>query len=64
MAGGTLEKLKEMMGHYSVVMTERYAHLRADLFATKDLETIDLALVARSVDRPPRATGRHPTTRS
>lgn len=27
LAGGSIEKLKEMLGHYSVVMTERYAHL-------------------------------------
>lgn len=33
MAGRSLEELKEILGHYSVVMTERYAHLRPDLFA-------------------------------
>ncbi len=42
--GGSIEKLKEMLGHYSVVMTERYAHLRADLFAARDLGTIELNL--------------------
>ncbi len=28
------------MGHYSVVVTERYAHLRADLFTATDLATL------------------------
>jgi len=31
MSGGRIEKLKELLGHYSVVVTERYAHLRTDL---------------------------------
>jgi integrase len=35
MGGGTLEELKEILGHYSIVMTERYAHLRPDHFAAK-----------------------------
>lgn len=33
LAGGSIEKLSKVLGHYSVVMTERYAHLRTDLFA-------------------------------
>ncbi len=44
--GGTIEKLKEMLGHYSVVVTERYTHLRPDLFAKKDLGTNALDLGA------------------
>ncbi len=44
MAGGSIEKLKEILGHYSVVVTERYAHLRPDLFAERDLETIGVDL--------------------
>jgi integrase len=44
MAGGTIEKLKEVLGHYSIVVTERYAHLRTDLFTAKDLATIPLDL--------------------
>lgn len=44
MNGGSIEKLKEILGHYSVVMTEKYAHLRPDLFAPADLDTIPLTL--------------------
>jgi len=40
MAGASIEKLKEILGHYSVVMTERYAHLRPELFTQPDLATI------------------------
>jgi hypothetical protein len=28
--------LKEMLGHYSVVVTEKYAHLRPELFTAED----------------------------
>jgi integrase len=44
LAGGSIEKLSTMLGHYSVVMTEKYTHLRPDLFAQKDLGTIPLKL--------------------
>ena len=44
LSGGSIEKLKEMLGHYSVVVTERYAHLRPDLFPESDLGTIALDL--------------------
>jgi integrase len=44
MAGGSIEKLKEMLGHYSVVVTERYAHLRPELFTAKDLATVSVDL--------------------
>ena len=37
LAGGTLEKLREAMGHGSVTVTERYAHLRGDVFTAADL---------------------------
>ena len=46
MAGASIEKLKEILGHYSVVMTERYAHLRPDLFPASDLGTIRVDLFA------------------
>ena len=44
LSGGSLEKLKEILGHYSVVMTERYAHLKPELFTPKDLATIPRVL--------------------
>ncbi|HEU4385784.1 MAG TPA: tyrosine-type recombinase/integrase, partial [Anaeromyxobacteraceae bacterium] len=44
LAGGSIEKLSKVLGHYSVVLTERYVHLRPDLFATRDLGTIPLDL--------------------
>lgn len=44
LGGGAIEKLKEILGHYSVVVTERYTHLRPDLFAKKDMGTIALDL--------------------
>lgn len=37
LAGGSIEKLREAMGHSSVTVTERYAHLRGDVFTTADL---------------------------
>jgi integrase len=37
LAGGSIEKLREAMGHSSVVVTERYAHLRGDVFTAADL---------------------------
>lgn len=49
MSGGSIEKLKEMFGHYSVVMTERYAHLRPELFTTADLATIQIELDSKSL---------------
>jgi len=44
LSGGSIEKLKEMLGHYSVILTERYAHLRPDLFPIADLGLIALEL--------------------
>ena len=59
MAGGSIEKLKEILGHYSVVMTERYAHLRPDLFPASDLGTIrvDLSAGGAEVVQPRLKTG-------
>ena len=37
LAGGSIEKLREAMGHSSVMVTERYAHLRGDVFTAADL---------------------------
>ena len=46
MSGGSIEKLKEMLGHYSVVVTERYTHLRTDLFADRDRSAMAIDLRA------------------
>ena len=32
MAGGTLEELQVLLGHASITITQRYSHLRHDLF--------------------------------
>jgi integrase len=42
MAGGSIEKLKEILGHYSVVVTERYAHLKPELFTPAGHHVISL----------------------
>ncbi|BDG04960.1 tyrosine-type recombinase/integrase [Anaeromyxobacter oryzae] len=45
-AGGSIQKLQTILGHFSVRETERYAHLRPDLFPESDLATISLDLRA------------------
>lgn len=57
LAGGSIEKLKEILGHFSITMTERYAHLRTDLFSAKDLETIEIDLrpgTAATIEKAPK----------
>ncbi len=44
MAGGSIEKLKEFLGHYSVVVTERYAHLGPEHFAVADHTRVSVEL--------------------
>lgn len=44
LSGGSLEKLAIVMGHSSVVVTERYAHLRRDLFREEDHQLLDVDL--------------------
>jgi hypothetical protein len=44
-------KLKEILGHSTVQITERYAHLKTDLFGAKDLGTIPLDLRPRSPEK-------------
>jgi hypothetical protein len=46
MDGRAIEKLKEILGHSTVQVTERYAHLKLDLFRPEDL-------VAMAVDLTP-----------
>jgi integrase len=55
MPGRSIEELKEILGHYSVVVTERYAHLRPDLFApgAHQALAIDLTAPQGSVQRLP-----------
>ena len=45
LSGGSLEKLAKVMGHSSVVVTERYAHLRPDLFREEDYARFDVDLL-------------------
>jgi len=40
LTGGSIEKLREAMGHCSVTVTERYAHLRGDVFTAADLARV------------------------
>ena len=56
MAGGSIEKLKEIMGHSSVVVTERYAHLKPELFRGADYEllNVDLACEGQVVQLKPK----------
>ena len=45
LSGGSLEKLASVMGHSSVVVTERYAYLRPDLFRDEDCARFDVDLL-------------------
>jgi len=44
MGGGSIEQLRLILGHSSVTTTERYAHLRTDLFRPSDLQAISVDL--------------------
>ncbi|HLK91516.1 MAG TPA: site-specific integrase [Polyangia bacterium] len=44
MGGGSLGTLREILGHSSVTVTERYAHLRPDLFKPEDLLKLSVGL--------------------
>jgi hypothetical protein len=64
MAGGTIEKLREVLGHSTVLVTERYAHLRADFFSPQDLNRISVDLSAATgkvipLPRPEHESGGH-----
>ncbi|HVT07870.1 MAG TPA: tyrosine-type recombinase/integrase [Polyangia bacterium] len=51
MDGRPIEMLKEILGHSTVQITERYAHLRVDLFRPEDLAamSVDLSPVKAEV---------------
>jgi site-specific recombinase XerD len=42
--GGSIEKLREILGHSTVLVTERYAHLKPELFQEADLLRADVSL--------------------
>ncbi len=42
--GGSIEKLREVLGHSSVRVTERYAHLRGDIFSEADYQLLSVEL--------------------
>jgi len=44
----TLQLEQDGLAWYAVVMTERYAHLRPELFTTADLATIQIELDSKS----------------
>ncbi len=44
MDGRSLAKLRDIMGHSSVLVTERYAHLSRDLFSKEDYQAVSLDL--------------------
>ncbi len=46
---GSIEKLATILGHSSTVVTERYAHLRPDLFGARERDLLKVDLVPRQV---------------
>ena len=46
LSGGSIEKLREILGHSSVLVTERYTHLKPELFGAADLERANVPLKA------------------
>jgi integrase len=44
LAGNSIEKLREIMGHSTVQVTERYAHLKPELFGAADRAAIKVSL--------------------
>jgi hypothetical protein len=52
LGGGSIEKLSKIMGHSSIVVTERYAHLRLDLFPDSDYAQLSVDLNAGAAVLP------------
>jgi integrase len=46
LGGGSIEKLSAVMGHSSTIVTQRYAHLRPELFTARDFGHMDVDLGA------------------
>jgi integrase len=44
LGGSSLEKLREIMGHSSVTVTERYSHLKPELFGAADRAALKVSL--------------------
>jgi hypothetical protein len=63
LAGNPIEVLSKVMGHSSVVVTERYAHLKPDLFSEKGFDAISVDLSQRAGNvvpiSPPLAQSAH-----
>jgi len=57
MDGRPIEKLKEVLGHSSVTVTERYAHLRPDAYNAEDLAAVSVDLSEGEVVDLPRLKG-------
>jgi len=45
-----MERLAEVMGHSSVIVTHRYAHLRPELFQEADLDRLSIDLAPKKGD--------------
>jgi integrase len=57
MRGGAIEKLREVLGHSSVSVTERYSHLDAELFSDRERGLIAVDLAPGKVVSKARAAG-------
>lgn len=61
LGGNKIEKLREIMGHSTVQVTERYTHLRPELFTPEDRATIKVSLAPGAVGAVG-AVGHHTAT--
>ena len=53
LAGASMEKLAMILGHGTTAVTERYAHMRPDLFPEADYDVLDVTLSAGSAPVAP-----------